>query len=158
MICDNGTNFIEAELELAEYIAGWNNERIEEHLIQQSIRWQFNPPIAPHFARVWERLVRSCKKAMYAVLGIQSVTEDILSTTMWLVEQTLNARPLTPVSSDVSDLKTITPNHFLLGNKNFCLQYPSAAEHFVDQRKLFRQTQVYADLIWVRFVKRTCQS
>ena len=120
MISDNGTNFVGAERELAEYIAAWNKVRIEEHLIQQGIRWKFNPPAAPHFGGVWERLVRSCKKAMYAVLGNRSVTEDVLSTTMCLVEQTLNARPQTQVSSDATDLEAITPNHFLLGNKNLC--------------------------------------
>ena len=51
IISDNGTNF-------------------EEHLIQRGIRWKFNPPAAPHFGRVWEWLVKNCKKAMYAVLGI----------------------------------------------------------------------------------------
>ena len=87
------------------------------------------PPAAPHFGGVWERLVRSCKKAMYAVLGNRKVTEDVLSTTICIVEQTLNSRPLTPVSSDVNDLEALTPNH----------------------RKLFRQTQAYANLIWDRF-------
>ena len=153
LISDNRTNFVGAQKELAEYIAAWNKVRIEEHLIQQGIRWKFNPPAAPHFGGVWERLVRSCKKAMYAVLGNRSVTEDVLSTTMCLVEQTLNARPLTPVSSDATDLEAITPNHFLRGNKNLCLPYLSGAEQFVDHRKLFRQTQAYADLIWDRFRK-----
>ena len=60
------------------------------------------------------------QKAMYAVLGNRSITEDVLSTTICLGEQTLNARPLTPVSSDVNDLESITPNHFMLGNKNLC--------------------------------------
>ena len=152
MISDNGTNFVGAEKELAEYIAAWNKVRIEEHLIQQGIRWKFNPPAAPHFG-VWERLVRSCKKAMYAVLGNRSVTEDVLSTTMCLIEQMLNARPLTQVRSDATDLEAITPNHFLLGNKNLCLPYLSGAEQFVDHRKLFRQTHAYADLIWDRFRK-----
>ena len=157
MISDNGTNFIGAEKELAEYIAAWNKVRIEEPLIQQGIRWKFNPPAAPHFGGVWERLVRSCKKAMYAVLGNRSVTEDVLSTTMCLVEQTLNARPLTTVSSDAMDLEAITPNHFLLGNKNLCLPYLSGAEQFVviesssDKRKL-TQTSSGTDS-----AKSTCQ-
>ena len=56
---------------------------------------EVNPPAAPHFGRIWERLVRSSKKAMDAVLGNRSVTEDVLSTTMCIVEQTLNARSLT---------------------------------------------------------------
>ena len=117
MIIDNGTNFVGADREFKEYVAAWNKERIEEHLVQQGIRWKFNPPAAPHFGGVWERLVRSCQKAMYAVLGNRPITEDVLSTTKCLVEQKLNARPLTPVSSDVNDLESITPNHFLLGNK-----------------------------------------
>ena len=90
---------------------------------------------------------------MYAVLGIRLVTEDVLSTTMCLVEQTLNARPLTQVSSDATNLEANTPNHFLLGNKNLCLPYLSGSEQFVDHRKLFRQRQAYADLIWDRFRK-----
>ena len=32
----------------------------------------------------------------------------------------LNAIPLTPVGPDVNNLDAITPNHFLLGNKNGC--------------------------------------
>ena len=88
-----------------------------------------------------ERLVRIYRKAMYAVLGNRSVTEDVLSATMCLAEQTLNARPLTTVSSDATDLEVIAPNHFLLGNKNFCFPYLSGEEQFVDNRKLFRQTQ-----------------
>ena len=82
MISDNGSNFVGAEKELAEYIPAWTNEQIEEHLIEQGIRWKFNPPAAPHFGGVWERLVRSCKKGMYVVLVNRSATKDVLSTTM----------------------------------------------------------------------------
>ena len=90
---------------------------------------------------------------MYAVLGNRSVTEDVLSTTMCIAEQTLSSRPLTPASSDINDLEALTPNHFLLGNRNVCLPYLPCAEEFVDHRKLFRQTQAYANLIWDRFRK-----
>ena len=58
-----------AEREFAEYVAAWNKEGIEEHLVQRGIRWKFNPPAASHFGGVWERLAISCKKTMYAVLG-----------------------------------------------------------------------------------------
>ena len=153
IISDNGTNFVGAEREFADYVAAWNKEGIEKHLIQRGIRWKFNPPAAPHFRGVWERLVKSCKKAMYAVLGNRSVTEDVLSTTMCIVEQTLNARPLTPVSSDVNELEALTLNHFLLGIRNVCLPYLPCAEKFVDHRELFWQTQAYANLIWDKFCK-----
>ena len=90
--------------------------------------------------------------------NVCSVGEQIshrgrFSTTMRIVEQTLNARPLTPVSSDVNDLEALTPNHFLLANRNVCLPYLPCAEEFVDHQKLFRQTQAYTNLIWDRFRK-----
>ena len=65
----------------------------------------------------------------------------------------MNARPLTSVSSDANDLEALTPNHFLLGNKNICLPYLPCAEEFVDHRQLLRQTQAHANLIWDRFRK-----
>ena len=71
----------------------------------------FNSFAKPHFGGVWERIMRRCKKPMYAVLGNTPVTEDALSTTICFLEQTLNARPLTSVSSDVNDLEALTPNH-----------------------------------------------
>ena len=157
MVSDNETIFVGAERELAEYIAAWNKDRIEEHLIQQGIRWKFNPTAAPHFGGVWERLVRCCKKALYVVLGNQSITADVLSTTMCFVEQTLNARPLTPVSSDVFDLKAITPNHFLLGKKTFAFHIYqvqrnlSIIENSFDKHK-HTQTSSGTDS-----VKSTCQ-
>ena len=40
-----------------------------------------------------------------------------LSTTMCLVEKTLNTRPLTAISEDPEDLTALIPNHFLLGQK-----------------------------------------
>ena len=86
-------------------------------------------------------------------VGSRSVTEDVLTTTMCVVEQTLNARPVTPVGSDVNDLEALTPNHFLLGNRNVCLPHLPCAEEFVDHQKLFRQTRAYANLIWDRFRK-----
>ena len=49
---DNGTNFVGAERESAEYVAAWNKEGIEEHLIQRGIRWKYNPSAAPHFGGV----------------------------------------------------------------------------------------------------------
>ena len=64
IISDKGTKFVGAEREFAEYVAAWNKECIEEHLIQRGIRWKINPPAAAHFRGVWGRLVRSCKKAM----------------------------------------------------------------------------------------------
>ena len=69
IINDNGTNFVGSARKLKEYINSWNQDQITSELAQMHIVWKFNPPGAPHFEGVWERLVRSCKKAMMAILG-----------------------------------------------------------------------------------------
>ena len=66
---------------------------------------------------------------------------------MCLIEQTLNARPLTPASDDPSDSKTLTANHFILGQANVCKTFIPDAEVFSNYRKVFRLCQAYADMI-----------
>ena len=129
-------------------LSAWNKEAIEKLLTQQGIRWSFNRPAGYHFGGVWERMVRSCKTAMNAVLGNRSVTLNVILTRLCVVEQTLNARPLSLVISDVNDHVALTLNHSLFGNKNVCLPYLPWAEEFINQKKPFRQTQGYANLIW----------
>ena len=100
ILSDNGTNFVGAAKEMRYSINAWNQSDIENSSAQKEIKWKFNPPGAPHFGGIWKRLVRSCNKAMIAVLDGRSLTDDVLKTTIGLVEQTLNARPLTSVSDD----------------------------------------------------------
>ena len=101
--------------EFRELYAKVDNQRISDSLAEKGLKWKFNPPASPHFGGPWEKLVRACKQAMAAVLGSRRLTGETLSTTMCLVEQLLNSRPLTPVSADVDDLEAITPCHFLIG-------------------------------------------
>ena len=112
---DNGANFLGAANELKSFMNEWEKPKIESDLAQKQIVWKFNPPGAPHFDGIWERLVQSCKKIMIAILDNRSLNDEVLSTTMCLVEQILNARALTSVSDDPEDLTALTPNHFLLG-------------------------------------------
>ena len=112
-------------------------DEITVKLTESGIKWSFNPPAAPHFGRVWERLVRSCKKALFNVSGKQSLKDDRLRTVLCIVEQLLNNRTLTDVCSDVSDLQPLTPNHFLIGQFN--VNWPNAlfSGTPVSYRKLF---------------------
>ena len=116
----------------------WDKAKIESELAQKKIVWKFNPPGAPHFGGVLERLVQSCKKVMIAILDKRSLTDKVLSTTMCLVEQTLNARPLTAVSDDPEDLTALSPNHFLLGRENASAPFMPSSERYHDLRKSFK--------------------
>ena len=87
-------------------------------------------------------------EAMIAVLDGRSLTDDVLITTMCLVEQTLNARPPTSVSDDSDDLKALTPNHILLGRASLATPVLTDAQRYTDLRRVFRLSQVYSDMIW----------
>ena len=150
-ISDNGTNFVGSAREFRELAIKWNQSAIHDQLAHQRIVWKFNPPGAPHFGGVWERLVRSCKKAMYSILGSRCLTLPVLTTTMCLVEQTLNGRPLTPVSHDPEDLEALTPNHFLLGPRVIAQPLIPDASRYVDCRRLYKVAQGYSEMIWKRW-------
>ena len=76
----------------------------------------------------------------------------MLGTTLCLVEQALNSRPITPVSTDSRELEALTPNHFLLGQH--ATSFPSLlpGEHF-DHKKTYVRAQSYANTIWSRWLR-----
>ncbi|XP_068742045.1 uncharacterized protein [Montipora capricornis] len=111
---DNGTNFTSADKELRTAIGKRNRKMIKEFLQQKEILWVFNPPTASHMGGVWERMIRSVRKILNAVLKEQNLTEESLVTLMCEVEAILNSRHLTKISYDPSDLQALTPNHLLL--------------------------------------------
>ena len=44
------------------------------------IDWKLNPPAAPHFGGIWERLVQIFKLSLYKVIGSRTLTDEILNT------------------------------------------------------------------------------
>ena len=149
---DNGTNFVGAEKEPRENIEKWNTINITDELSHKGIKWRFNQPSAPHQGSIWERLVRSFKQILYTILGTRRLTDEILNNTFCLIEHALNSRPLTPVSTDPSDLGALTPNHFLLGNQGRSFLSIIGVDEF-DHRKRYARAQSYAKAIWSRWIK-----
>ena len=149
---DNGTIFVGAEKELRTCIQCWN-QQAPSIMVHKKLTWKFNPSGSPHQGGSWERLVRSCKRVFYAILGNRKLTEDVLLTTFCLVEQTLNARPLTPVSSDPNEFDALCPNYFLLGRPSSSLPSINPAVNDFDHRKRFARAQAYANAIWSRWIK-----
>ena len=121
---DNGTNFVGADKEILRFIQEWDQDELNKRLIKDEIschlcprsEWRFQPPSASHMNGVWERLIRSVRKSMRAILGNQNalVGLETLRTVFAEVVTILNSRPLTPSSDDASDFEPLTPSHFLL--------------------------------------------
>ena len=149
---DRGTNFVGANRELKEAIAGWNEEKIERHLQQKGIKWVFQPPAAPHMSGVWERLVQITKKHLKSAVGDALLTDVELRTLLAEVESIVNNRPITAVSDDPDDCLALTPNHFLLQRAT---QLPPGL--FVNEdlfsRRRWRKVQFLADHYWKRWIR-----
>eukprot|EP00794_Sanderia_malayensis_P005086 gene5086-biopygen4146 len=108
---DNGTNFRGAEKELRVAIYHWNQQQLHEFCLQRHIKWKFNPPGASHIGGVWERLIRTIRRVLSALVRNQTLDDEGLHTFMCEAEAVISARPLTKVSDDPQDLNALTPNH-----------------------------------------------
>lgn len=108
---DNGTNFVGAQQELKEAIESWNQNQIQNTLLNKGINWIFNPPAGSHHGGVWERLIKSVRKVLNSTLNVQHLDEEGLHTVLCEAEAILNSRPITKASTDPNDLEVLTPNH-----------------------------------------------
>ena len=107
-------------------------------------------PGAPHHGGSWEHLVPSVKRVSYDILGSRVVTKEVLGTTLCLVEQVLNLRPITPASS--RELEALTANYFLLGKHATSFPPRLLGEHF-DHKKRYVQALSSANAIWSRWLR-----
>ena len=98
----------------------WNGSALVETLQVSGIEWKFGPPNTPHWGGIWERLVRSAKKHLSALLTLDHLDVDVFATVLVEVEGIMNRRPLTYMSSDHRDLDVLTPADFL---------YPGVSVH-----------------------------
>jgi hypothetical protein len=150
---DNGTNFVGAERELRDAIGNWNQNLIAEELRQRECDLIFHPPGASHMSGVWERLIRSAKRSMKALLGERTVNEEVLRTVFTEAQAIMNSRPLCPSSDDVRDMEPITPNHLLL-QRPVMTSPPGKFEGTdLHSRRQWRQVQILADHYWRRWVR-----
>lgn len=149
MFSDNGTNFHGAEAELRRAAI----EAMNEESNIRAVKWRFIPPGAPFMGGVWERLVRSVKTALSAVLQERHPTEEVLATLLAEAEYTVNSRPLTHVSVQPEDAEALTPNHFLLGGSARVPTPGTFDDSDLINRSHWRASQRLADMFWARWIK-----
>jgi len=153
MRSDNGTNFKGGERELRESIQEWNQQAIHEFLRQREIRWIFNPPAASNMGGAWERMIRSVRQILRALLKEQIVDDETLLTVMSHVEAILNSHPLTNCSDDPKDDDPLTPNQILLLRSDTSLPPGVFRREDMYGRRRWRQAQYLADQFWKRWVR-----
>ena len=162
MLSDNGTNFSSADKELRAAVAELNRNEISASLAQKgtTMKWQFNPPRAPHHGGVFEIMIRCAKRALQSTIGKASLTDEELLTALTQAEWLLNTRPLTLVSTDPQDESPLTPQHFLAGNVDTPLPIEDRADarDRVNPRDRWQVVQATLSHFWNRWLKEILPS
>ena len=153
VLSDNGTNFVGGERELRELVLSLDKSKITKSTADKGIKWTFNPPYAPHFGGVHETMIKSAKKAIYAVLGNADVNDEELLTAFTGAEDLLNSRPITYQTANPEDDLPLTPNHFLHGRVGGEFAPVTVDTDGFNARRRWRRVQELVRHFWSRWMR-----
>lgn len=153
---DCGTNFVGARNTLQKLINSTlfskeSQAKLHHHTTSQEITFHFNPPAAPHQGGLWESAVKGVKHHLRRVMGETILTLMEFITLTHQIEAMLNSRPLTPLSSDPTDLSALTPGHFLIGAPLTSVPEPDHQEVPLNRLKRWQQVQALQQRLWKRW-------
>ena len=102
---------------------------------------------------VTERMIRSVRQILKAILKEQIVTDEVILTVMAEVMNILNSRPLTRNSDSPLDDEPITLNHLLHLRPTTALPPGLFNKEDLNSKRAWRQAQYLAGLFWRRWTK-----
>jgi len=145
---DNGTTFQGAANQLHAIYdmlrSSSEMARVQDFLANEGCDWNFIPPHAPHFARLWEAAVKSMKYHLKKTLGSQVATYEELCTLLAEIEACLNSRPLCTLSDDPFNQTYLSPRQFLIGvpiTQLPCRDYANVKPHSISGWQQYQQLQ-----------------
>jgi transposase InsO family protein len=148
ILYDNGTNFVVTSNELKRFL---HDANIAFEIEQQGIKFDFTPPYSPHFNSIAEVAVRSTKYHLKRMLGMSNFTYEEMYTCLCQIEAVLNSRPITPLFSDLSDLTTLTPSHFLIGRSLMSIPHPQVPDIQINRLERYRRIELVKQHFWHSF-------
>ena len=123
---DNGANFLKAWKILKRGQEREQKEVMNNFCAENNIVWHFNPPYAPFMGGRWEAQIKILKKHLKATIANIILPYEHLNSLLIQIEAIMNSGPISPLSSDPSDIMPLTPSHFLIGQSLTSL--PSSQE------------------------------
>ncbi|XP_055633676.1 uncharacterized protein LOC129774014 [Toxorhynchites rutilus septentrionalis] len=156
---DNGRNFVGASNELRNFLRSSNyKQAFAIECTSNNIKWHFNPPKATHFGGLWESAISSAQKHLFRVLGQHKLDYDDMKTLLIQIEGCLNSRPIIPISDDPSDLKPLTPGHFLLGSSLKAVPDVDLSSIPFNRLHRWQQVQKIVQDVWKRWSSKYLSS
>ena len=151
---DRGTNFVGAKNELQAALNEMDQDRIQRTLSQDGCDWvtfKMNVPSASHMGGIWERMIRSARTVLSALLNQHGsqLDDELLVTFMAETEAVINGRPLTHLEDEREPL---SPSQLLTLKSKVVQPLPG---HFVREdlfcRRRWRRVQFLANEFWTRW-------
>ena len=131
---DNGKTFVGAERWLKQVM---RDEKMQDYLAHEHIKWQFNLSRAAWWGGQFERLIGLVKTALNKTIGKGLLTWAELCEVVLDVEIALNNRPLCYLEDDIQ-LPVLTPNSLLFLRSN---QLPDLEPHHLEEVDLRRRAK-----------------
>ena len=144
---DNGKTFVGAEKWLKQVM---RDEKTQDYLAHENIKWQFNLSRAAWWGGQFERLIALVKTALNKTIGCGMLTWTELCEVVLDVEIALNNRPLCYVEDDIQ-LPVLTPNSLLFLRSN---QLPELEPHHLrefDLRRRAKYLRRCKQALWTRW-------
>lgn len=118
---------------------------------EKRIQWHFIPPYSPHMGGIWEAGIKSAKTHLKRVLGNALLTFEEFCTMITAIEACLNSRPITPLSSDPSDLSALTQGHFLIGAPLTAVPHPDLQDLATNRLNRYQLLTKLQQHFWSRW-------
>nr|XP_039272262.1 uncharacterized protein LOC120346563 [Styela clava] len=151
--CDNASTFVGAERELKAAIKSWNNDKLHNYMLNRGVKFIHSPPLASHQGGCWERIIRTVRKVLYALVGERVLDDEGLQTFLCIVERIINNRPITSSSDDAADSPPLTPKMLLTGQLDSSLS-PGEFNRADGYRKSWKLVHRLADQFWSQWIKQ----
>lgn len=144
---DNALTFKRVSKELSLLFQHLRQTKVQDLSTQLRIQWKFIVERAAWWGGFWERMVKTVKYALKAVLGKSRTTYDELNTLLTEVEAIVNSRPLTYIDNDPENI-ILTPGHFLFEGNMFVMEQDKSAISGDDILRLWRQRENLLKKFW----------
>ena len=138
-----------ADKELNRGIKTRNSKNFQNAMVQNNIEWRFNPPLASHQGRFYERYFRIVCKILRSIVVEATLEEYDLITLLTKVERILNNRLISDTPSSANEFAALTPSMLL----TVVLDDGPLSGVFLKidgYKRSWKKTQYFANQFWER--------
>ena len=157
---DRGTNFVGAANNLHLNCINVEDAVSKPYLEEKGITWIFNSPHSSHMGGVWERMIRTARGILDALLldaRVKNLTHEVLVTFLTEVSAIVNSRPITAISTDSDDPIVLSPALLLTHKDDSQTPTQLDTNSELDIRDIYRvqwkRVQCLSELFWRKWRK-----